>query len=322
MPTVSVITPAYNVAAYLPDAIESVLGQTFGDLELIIVDDGSPDPTFDIASDYARRDRRVRVFRQRNRGISSARNHAMRVAAGSCFAILDSDDVWLPPYLERQLQVLSNNPDCDIVTGNGRFLGSAFDGQVARPSPDRRGEPTLARMLEDETTVFIMSVFRRRVYEVIGGFDETMRTNEDYDFWIRAAIAGFRFCRNDEPLGQYRRRDDSLSAGELRMLHGIIRVLRKTRSAIQNRPAELTLLESQLSRFETELLAAEARAAIEEHDFRVAGERLDALHRRRGGLAIRVAGMMARWTPGVLAMAYNLRRTHLAARATPHRTAP
>src|SRR3954469_9176089 len=116
MPTVSVITPAYNVAPYLADAIESVLGQTFGDLELIIVDDGSPDSTFDIAADYARRDRRIRLFRQSNGGIANARNYAMRMATGSLFAILDSDDVWLPSYLERQLQWLSNNPGCDIVT--------------------------------------------------------------------------------------------------------------------------------------------------------------------------------------------------------------
>jgi len=322
MPTVSVITPAYNVAPYLPDAIESVLGQTFGDLELIIVDDGSPDSTFDIAAGYARRDRRVRVLRQNNGGISTARNHAMRVAGGSFFAILDSDDMWSPSYLERQLAILSNDPACDIVTGNARFLGSALDGQPARPTPDRRGEPTLERMLEDETSVFIMSVFRRRVYEAIGGFDESMRTNEDYDYWIRAAIAGFRFCRNDEPLGRYRRRDDSLSAGEIRMLHGIIRVLRKTRPALAHRPAELAIADSQLLRFENELLAAEARAAIEEHDFRAAGERLAALHRRRGGLAIRAAAMMARWTPGVLSMAYNLRRAHFASRATPQRGTP
>jgi len=177
-------------------------------------------------------------------------------------------------------------------------------------------------MLEDETAVFIMSVFRRRVYEVIGGFDESMRTNEDYDFWIRAAIAGFRFRRNDEPLGRYRRRDDSLSAAELRMLQGIIRVLRKTRTTLDHSSEERAIVDSQLLRFETEMLAAQARAAIEEHDFRAARERLDALHQRRGGLAIRVAGMMARWTPGVLSMAYNLRRAQLGSRATRRRATP
>jgi glycosyltransferase involved in cell wall biosynthesis len=322
MPTVSVITPAYNVAPYLGDAIESVLAQTFADFELIVVDDGSTDSTFQLASDYARTDRRIRLVQQQNHGISSARNYALRVATGSFLAILDGDDVWLPTYLERQLAILMSDPDCDIVTGNALFLGGPLDGEPVRAWPDRRVEPTLLRLLEDERAVFIMSVFRRRVYEVIGGFDESMRTNEDYDFWIRAAIAGFRFRRNDEPLGRYRRRDDSLSAGELRMLRGIIRVLRKTRSAIEGRSVELSILDSQLARFETERLAAEARAAIETCDFRAAREHLDALHRRRGGFAIRLAGMMARWTPGVLSAAYHLRRAHIEPRATAQRAMP
>ena len=322
MPTVSVITPAYNVAPYLGEAVDSVLAQTFGDLELILVDDGSTDTTFQLASEYARTDPRIRLVQQENRGISSARNYALRMATGPFIAILDADDMWLPTYLERQLAILMREPDCDIVTGNAWFLGGAKDGQPARPSPDRRVEPTLSRMLEDETAVFIMTVFRRRVYEVIGGFDESMRTNEDYDFWIRAAIAGFRFRRNDEPLGRYRRRDDSLSAGELRMLRGIIRVLRKTRTAIEDRPRELSILDRQLVRFETERLAAEARAAIEECDFRAAGEHLDALHQRRGGLALRIAGMMARWAPGLLSTAYHLRRAHIESRAAVERAAP
>ena len=86
-----------------------------------------------------------------------------------------------------------------------------------------------------------MSVFRRRVYEAIGGFDEALRTNEDYDYWLRAALAGFRFWRNDRPLGHYRRRDDSLSASDVNMLAGILRVYRKLRPLLADRPAELRI---------------------------------------------------------------------------------
>ena len=85
---------------------------------------------------------------------------------------------------------------------------------------------------------------------------ESLRTNEDYDFLLRAAIAGCRFWRNDEPLGWYRRRDDSLSAGELRMIRGIIRVFQKTRPALLGYPAELAVLDAQLTRFETARIAA------------------------------------------------------------------
>lgn len=316
MPAVSVITPAYNVAPYIAETIESALSQTFSDLELIVVDDGSSDGTFDIASDYARRDGRVQLVRQANGGISAARNRALRIASGSHVAILDGDDVWSPRYLERQMGILAAHPEIDVVTGNGWFLGGPKDGQPARPWPDRRGAPALRSLLEDETAVFIMSVFRRRVYDIVGDFDESMRTNEDYDFWIRAALAGCRFERNDEPLGYYRRREDSLSAGELRMLRGIIRVLQKARPAVAGRP-ELQILENQLARFETERLAAEARASIEARDFTAAANYLRALHRRRGGAALKVAGLMARWAPPLLSAVYNLRRTRLASDASP-----
>jgi len=312
MPAVSVITPAYNVEPYLADAIASVLAQTVTDLELVIVDDGSTDSTFAIASDYARRDSRVRLLRQPNGGISKARNHAMRIGSGAVFAIFDSDDIWAPTYLERQLAILDEHPDVDIVTGNAWFLGGPLNGQPARPWPDRRPTPDLQRMLTDETAVFIMSIFRRRVYDKLGGFDESLRTNEDYDFWLRAAIAGHRFHRNDEPLGWYRRRDDSLSAGELRMLRGIMRVFQKTRPALLDRATELAILDGQLARFETARLAAEARTAIEAGDFGAAGDHLAALHSRRGGAALGIARVMARWTPALLAKAYGIRRARLA----------
>ena len=244
MPAVSVIMPAYNVAPYLGAAIDSVLSQTFTDFEVLVVDDGSTDATFAIARTYAGQDRRIRLVRQPNGGISSARNHGLRIASAPLIALLDSDDAWAPEYLATQIAILAERPEVDVVTGNARFLGSALDGQPARPWPDPRPAPDLLQILADETAVFIMSVFRRRVYETIGGFDETLRTNEDYDFWLRAAIAGFVFVRNDVPLGHYRRRDDSLSASELRMLRGIIRVYIKTRPELLDRPAELAILDA------------------------------------------------------------------------------
>ena len=96
MPAVSVIMPAYNVAPYIGEAIESVLNQTFDDLELLIVDDGATDGSDVIADLYASRDRRIRVIRQANAGISAARNHGLRVASSPVIAVLDSDDVWEP----------------------------------------------------------------------------------------------------------------------------------------------------------------------------------------------------------------------------------
>jgi glycosyltransferase involved in cell wall biosynthesis len=312
MPAVSVIMPAFNVAPYIGEAIESVLGQTYTDLELLVVDDGSTDGSDVIAEGYAARDSRVRVIRQTNGGISTARNHALRIATSPVIAILDSDDAWDPAYLLEQMSILNTRANVDVVTGNAWFLGSSQNGRPARPWPDLRPAPTLADMLADETAVFIMSIFRRRVYEAIGPFDESLRTNEDYDFWLRAACADFVFHRNDQPLGYYRRRDNSLSADELRMLPGILQVFRKLRPQLHNRPVELAILDAQIVRFETEHVAAEARGAIEAGDFAAASQHLTALHHIKGGALLRLARFMARWTPSLLSTAYNLRRARLA----------
>jgi glycosyltransferase involved in cell wall biosynthesis len=309
MVQVSVIMPAYNVAPYIGAAIDSVIAQTMRDWELLVVDDVSSDGTADIVRAFASKDPRVRLLTTpANGGISVARNHAIRVATGEFLAILDSDDLWEPGYLEAQLAIFAAHPDVDIVTGNGWFLGGRLHGRPARPWPDSRPQPTLATILGDEEAIFILSIMRRRVYDTIGGFDERLRSNEDYDFWLRAAVAGFRFRRNDEPLGHYRRRDDSVSASQVGMLRGILRVYDQTRPRLAGRTRELEILETQTARFQRELLAAQARDALNAGHVNVAGDHLSAMYRHSGGAIVKLASVMAKWTPWLLSRAYQRRR--------------
>jgi glycosyltransferase involved in cell wall biosynthesis len=321
MPAVSVIMPAYNVEPYIGDAIRSALAQTFTDFELVVVDDGSKDDTAQVVRALARQDARVHLVQQANRGLAGARNSALRASRGEFFALLDSDDLWEPTFLEQQLAILGAHPDVDIVTGNGWYLGGARHGQLARPHPDARPAPELASIIGDEWSVFIMSVFRRQVYTGIGPFDESMRSNEDYDFWLRAAVAGYTFVRNDTPLGHYRVRSDSLSASNVRMLRGILHVYTKLRPVIADRPEEMSILQRQIARFESELLAAETRLALELADFAAAREHLSALHARRGGATLVFARLLARWSPRTLMRMIRLRRTgaHDAAQVSPER---
>jgi glycosyltransferase involved in cell wall biosynthesis len=115
-PRVSIIVPAYNAAAYLPYAIDSVLAQTYQDWEIVIVDDGSTDNTRAVVDAYRSRLRdRLQYIFQPNRGVSAARNHGIRAARGEFIALLDADDVWLPQRLELGVNALDADPAVGLV---------------------------------------------------------------------------------------------------------------------------------------------------------------------------------------------------------------
>ncbi|HZB24819.1 MAG TPA: glycosyltransferase, partial [Vicinamibacterales bacterium] len=297
-PIVSVVMPAYNVAPYLEAAVTSVLLQTYRDLELLIVDDGSTDGTSEIADRLRGRDpERILVIHQENRGLAGARNAALAASRGRILALLDSDDVWEPGFLAAQLAFLGERPSVDIVTANARFLGGLKHGQPVRPHPDRRAEPTLATILADEEAVFIMSVIRRRVYETLGGFNERFQTNEDYDYWLRAAAAGFTFARNSLPLGWYRVRRESLSADEFRMISGILRVYEELSRSLEPGSQEAAIAKRQILRFQAELLPPSARrgtpSGLSNRQF------LDAVG-ALGAPRKRIAAAVAHYAPTVL----------------------
>ena len=315
--------PAYNVEAYLAEAVDSVLAQTYRDFELVIVNDGSTDGTLAIAERYRAEDpARIRVVSQPNRGLAAARNAGLRAATGAVFALLDSDDGWEPAFLAEQMRVLDDDPTIAIVTGNARNRGGIQSGQPVRPVPDDRPAPDLIEILRDERAIFIMSVFRRAVVDRIGEFDEDFRTNEDYDFWIRAALAGFRFARNPAPLAFYRRHGHSLSASESRMLAGILRVYRKTLNNCAGQPAAHDVIVDQIARFEAELKAATARDALDRNDAAAAAVSIDALRAGRGvlrGAPLAVMSVLLRVAPRAALWLYHTRRRRqsaaLAARA-------
>ena len=314
MPLVSVIMPAYNAECYLGAAVESVLRQSFSDLELLIVDDGSSDRTVEIASGFAARDARVRVLQQPNAGPGPARNTGFRAAAGRLFAFLDSDDEWDAAFLAEHVAVLDARQDIDVLIGNARHRGGARHGQPARPVDDDGQPITLAQMLGDERALFIMTVFRRAVVDAVGGFDAALFTNEEYEMWIRASLAGFTFARHPKPLGWYTCRPGSLSSSDIRMLSGILRVFAKTRPSLPEGSAERAILDRQVARFELELLAANARHSLITGDARAAAGHLAALHARRGGRKLWLASRSAALAPALALAGYRLRQ---AIRRTP-----
>jgi glycosyltransferase involved in cell wall biosynthesis len=309
-PAVTVITPAYNAARYLAETAGSVLGQTFSDFELVIVDDGSTDETLTEARRLAATDGRIRVVSTPNGGPASARNVALRAARGQFIALLDSDDLWCPHYLATQLGILAANPDASIVTANAINLGGGanFDGKPFWPKTTGLERLTSLDLISREDSVCILSVMRRCVYETIGGFNPEFSGNEDYEFWLRAALGGLVILRNYEPLAVYRRHTGSLSSDEPRMIRGVLRVLRDIDTLLEEMPQERAALYRQVRRFTRELPRADLRASLQRSDPAAAARLLRALAAERGGWTLATfARFMTCW-PQPLLWAYKLRR--------------
>lgn len=206
---ITVVLPTYNRAGLLPDAIRSVLGQTRGDFELLVVDDASTDDTAAVVEGFARLDARVRLLRQpENRGISAALNRALAEARGEFVGRVDSDDAWLPEFLEATSAVLEAN----ATAGVAYAIGEAMDRQ-GRPLPAllhaRRGGPmprpddALGSLLLGDFTCNIAILARRPCFTRAGGYDETLVANEDWDVWLRIA-RDTRFVFVDRVLARYR----------------------------------------------------------------------------------------------------------------------
>ena len=213
MVVISVITPTYNRARVLPAAVASVLSQTFGDFELIIVDDGSEDNTPDVLKPFFA-DRRVRYVYQENQGQSHARNLALKQATGDFIAFLDSDDVWAPDKLEKQLAVFRANSEVDIVHGDEAIINE--QGSVVSLQNMRRYSGRITRyLLADNSVSITTALVRRRCFDEMGGFDTSVGVADDYELWLRFSA---RYCYQYEPgiVASYRVMADQISSDKRR----------------------------------------------------------------------------------------------------------
>ncbi|MEN9935455.1 MAG: hypothetical protein RLZZ387_2034 [Chloroflexota bacterium] len=185
MTLVSVIMPTYNYGRFLARAVESVLAQTWGDLELIIVDDGSTDGTPEVAAGL--RDPRVRYVRQPNQGPSAARNTGIARARGEYLAFLDADDVWLPEKLARQVALLAARPEAALVYGGCVYVDER--GAVLRRVAARlRGNLFVPLLRENVISGSASSALARVVcVRQVGGFPAGLHGNEDWLLWLRLA---------------------------------------------------------------------------------------------------------------------------------------
>jgi glycosyltransferase involved in cell wall biosynthesis len=183
-PEVSVIVPTYNRRAMVREAIDSVLAQTAAVFELIVVDDGSTDGT---AEDLARLGESIRIEPIANRGPAAARNRGVEIACAPLIAFLDSDDLWAPTKLERQLAFMRENPDCAISQTSEVWIRNG-----RRVNPGVRHRKRAGDFFVESLRTCLVSpsavLMEKQLFGSVGGFDEDMTAAEDYDLWLRILV--------------------------------------------------------------------------------------------------------------------------------------
>lgn len=227
IPEIAVIVPAYGVAHLLTEALDSVLAQDFRNWEAVVIDDGAPDDVKGAVAQYLN-DRRIRFLSTDNRGVSAARNHAIKHTQAPLIALLDGDDLLRPTYLSRMVSAMDADPQAAIVTCNARIFGVVPVETLTIPENHQMPDTANALdLLHSNFNVYIGSTFRRKDWEKIGGFDPGMTHAEDLDFWIRLLLAGGHARYIDAVLADYRVRGNSASANNLALIKGRIRLLEK-----------------------------------------------------------------------------------------------
>jgi glycosyltransferase involved in cell wall biosynthesis len=306
-PAVSVIVPAYNVSEYIAAALDSVRAQTFGDYEIIVVNDGAPD-TVELERALAPYLPDIVYLKQENRGLSGARNTGIRAARAPFIALLDGDDLWEPNFLDAMLKEMQRDQSLDVLYSDALYFGDMPEaGRTFMELHPSSGEVSVEGLLNEQCNVVCCVVARREIMLRAGLFDESLRSSEDFDMWLRILKAGGRIAYLRQPLMRYRRHRASLSSDPVWMCQHILQVLDKAERTLDLTLAEREALQRQQRRYGAELKFNEGKRAFFRGDTKAAIESLTTANalspNRKTALALR----LLRLAPRALLRAYHLR---------------
>jgi len=306
-PLVSVIVPAYDVAEFIAEALDSVLAQTFDDYEIIVINDGSPD-TEALERALAPYLSRIVYIKQENGGVSAARNTGIKAARGSLIAFLDADDTWLPNYLEVQVARIQADPSIDVLYPNVMMFGDASEaGEEFMTACPSSGDVTFERLISQECNVSNCSIARRETLIRAGLFDESLRSVEDFDLWLRVVKNGGRIVYHRDVLARYRRRGGSLTADPICLGQNIVRVMDKVKQTMELTPSERTTVDLHQQRYNALLSFHEGKRAFFSGDTAGAIHGLTEANRFLRNRKITITLLILRIAPRLLLRAYDLR---------------
>jgi glycosyltransferase involved in cell wall biosynthesis len=303
---VSVIIPAYNVSSYIVEALDSVFAQTLAAHQVIVVNDGSPDTAELERAILPYRDR-ITYLVQENRGLSGARNTGLRAATGDLVALLDADDVMLPTYLEEQASYLGQHPEKDLVYCDALFFGaSVHDGIRYMELCPSEGEASSDALISRRCHVFVAVMARTPVLAGLG-FDESLRSCEDFDCWLRLTAAGHTIGYQRKVLIRYRKHAASLSADPGRMAEYNLKVLHQSLPLWPKSSEEVKLLNEAIAIKQSELDTIRGKLALTRQDIPTAIRFLKAANAYRRSAKVAVIIVLLRVMPGVVRLGYSVR---------------
>ena len=229
MAKVDIIIPAYNSAKYLPQAITSVVAQTFEDWKILLVDDGSTDNTAEVVSPFLEAlGEKIQYIKQSNGGLPAARNTAIRNSSAEFLALLDADDVWLPSRLLESLKCFESRPQVGLSYG---FISRINQSSELIDTWEGNKKYACGNIA---SSIYMLKVnlpcptitFRRKCIEEVGVFDESLRATEDRDLWLRIAQR-YEVGLASAVIAYYRTSAGSMSTDPERMLNAQLQFIRK-----------------------------------------------------------------------------------------------
>ena len=221
---VSIITPTYNSEQYLKEAIDSIISQTYPNWEMLITDDCSTDGTWTLLKNYAKKEKRVKLFRlAQNMGSGVARNNSIKYASGKYVAFLDSDDVWVPQKLEKQVLFMEEN---EVAFSHSSYGYWDEEGNEIRKPFVVSSHPINYTDLLKRTEISCLTAIYNQA--IIGKmYMPDMRRKQDYALWLSILKKGYQSVPQKEVLAYYRQRRGSATNKKYRLIHKHIEFLRR-----------------------------------------------------------------------------------------------
>lgn len=308
-PKVSVIIPAYNIAEFISETLDSVFIQTFIDFEVLVINDGSPDteefekvlkPYFD----------KIVYLKVENIGAGAARNVGIENSRGELIAFLDGDDVWLPEFLESQVNFFEEN-NYDLVYSDALlFGGSAFDGKNYMQDAPSEGEANFENLLDFRCNVITSgTVVRKKDVVEAGMFEWAKVRAHDFILWLKIAKAGGKIGYQRKILLKYRVRIESLSGNSIQRVQREIDVFQRVLKLIKLNQVEKAIIEKQLTRLEAEIEIERGKSYLLQKDFESAQKSFEKGNKYRQSMRLQLIIWSLRFAPNLLLKFYQSRRS-------------